>query len=87
MRGLLGPICFPADSNYPVGNFTIPPSHPPPSRHGRLSALQTLAGSFFCVPTAAKCARLLMRFDTNGAVRQCDYGSSPSPMQHRPGRK
>lgn len=81
MRGLLGPICFPADSNYPVGNFTISPSHPPPSRDGPLSALQTSAGSFFCVPTAAKCARLLMRFDTNGAVRQCDYAPPPHAAQ------
>ena len=76
-RGPLGPRCFPADSNYPAGNFTIPPSRPPPRCNHDPAALQTLAGSFFCVPTAAEWMGLLMSFDTNGTVRQCDYGSFP----------
>lgn len=77
MRGRLGPGCFPADSNYPAGNFTIPPSRPPPHCNHDPAALQALAGSVFCVPTAAEWMGLLMSFDANGTVRQCDYGSFP----------
>lgn len=84
MRGLSLPLCPPADSNYPAGNFTIPLSRLPPLL--ATVSLQTLAGSFFCVPTAAEWSGLLMSSDTNGPVRRCDYGGPP-PVQLRPGRK
>lgn len=38
-------------------------------------------GWFFCVPTATEWMGLLMSFDTNGTVRQCDYGFSPHAAQ------
>lgn len=82
MRGLLGPICFPADCNYPVGNFTVLTSHRPQIGMDDTAFCNSADfGWFFCVPTAAERIGLLMSFDTNGTVRQCDYGFSPHAAQ------
>lgn len=82
MRGLLGPLCLPADSHYPAGTLqsslpTRPTSPPTPPNWigGRGCTQQT--GCFFCVPTALAWIGLLMSFDTNGTVRCCDCGFSP----------
>lgn len=79
MRGLLGPSCLPADSNYPAGNRTsLLPARP---QVGPRTLHSTAFGWSFCVPTAAEWMWLIMSFDTNGTARQCDYGFSPLAAQ------